>query len=246
MQYKSKLRIAAVMIPFLFNGVLNAQAASSSIQPETIENESQEVSVPMALTSSQLDEEISTEQAQRARAERPTGALELGVSSYQPNGLQTVSRIADSSAFGLVGPPQINLNGVTPFGQNWNMKFGVGFLAMDRTGDLGTAGQTESDQQTAYLISGRVGAEYIPASFATTHFRPYLTGALLPSLVMTSRSAFDDGSSAFGVPIEVGAGTLVHILTSVDLNLAITGTFGKIQDSNMNGLGLNAGVRFPL
>jgi hypothetical protein len=243
MQYKSKLRLATVMIPFLFNGVLNAQAASS-IQPTTIENESQDISIPM--TQSNLDEEISVEQAQRERASQPTGAIEIGLSSYEPNGLQTVSRIADSSAFGLVGPPQINLNGVTPFGRNWNMKFGVGFLAMDRTGDLGAAGQTESDQQTAYLISGRVGGEYIPASLATTHFRPYLTGALLPSLVMTSRSAFDDGSSAFGVPIEVGAGTLVHILTSLDLNIAVTGTFGKIQDSNMNGLGLNAGVRFPL
>lgn len=236
-----KIGTAAFLASFFIG---TAAHAASSIQPSTIENESEDVTIPMS--QSTLDEEISVEQAQRERAERPTGALDLGASSYQPNSLNLISHITASNGFSLVGPPQINLNGITPLNRDFNLKFGTGILVLGRSGTVGAADQAAMDTQTAYLISGRAGAEYMPLSLASVKFSPYATAALLPTLVMTSRSSFDDGQSAFGVPVELGAGTLVHLVQSLDLNLAVIGTLGKVQDSNMDGLGLNAGLRVHL
>jgi hypothetical protein len=250
MQYlktTTSLLLALSLIPALAQAdSLPYSSGSNSISKDRIENDPSNDDITIPMNKSELDAEISTEQAQRERSEKPIGSIEVGVSSYEPNSLQLISRISSPSSFSLVGPPQINLNGITPLGRNFNLKFGTGFLAMDRTGQIGASGQTQTDQQTAYLISFRAGAEYAPLSMATTKFRPYATAALLPTLAMTSRSSFDDGQSEFGIPIELGVGTLIHVFQSLDFNLAITSILGKVQDSNMDGLGFNAGVRVPL
>jgi hypothetical protein len=236
--------ITALSLAVALFGVKAQAASSSSIQPEKIEDEYTDVTIPMA--AGELDTEISTEQAQRERSEQPTSSIDLGVSSYQPNSLNLISRISNPGGFSLVGPPQINLNGLTPMGRDFSLKFGTGFLVLNRSGAVGASDQDIVDSQTAYIISGRAGAEYSPYSFSSSKFHPYATAAIVPTIVMTSRSSFDDGQSAFGVPVELGAGTLVHVLQSWDLDLSIVGTLGKVQDSNMDGLGLNAGVRVHL
>jgi hypothetical protein len=235
--------ITALFLAVALCGI-KSQAASSSIQPEKIEDEYTDVTIPMA--AGELDTEITTEQAQRERSEKPTGSIDLGVSSYQPNSLNLTSRISSPSAFSLVGPPQININGLTPLSRDLNLKFGTSFLALNRSGDVGAADQAITDTQTAYILSARAGMEYSPSVLASKRIHPYATAAILPTIVMTSSSSFDDGQSAFGVPVELGAGTLVQIIQSWDLDLSVIGTLGKVQDSNMDGLGLNAGVRVHL
>jgi hypothetical protein len=235
-----KYSIALLTATLLASGSAHATPIHSS----EIENTYQDINIPM--TRSQLDAEVSMEQAQRERSERPVGSLEAGVSSWQPSDLRVFSRLSDPSDFSLAGPPQINLNAVTPLGREFNLKLGAGFLALERTATLTAAGQSADQSQTIYITSARLGGEYAPRALATTYLRPYLTATVIPSLLVTGRTALNDGESLFGVPFEVGGGTLIHVLESLDLNLSVQEVLGKIKDSNMNGFGLSAGVRVPL
>lgn len=220
-------------------------ARASIINQGAIEDESQDLSVP--LSTNKLDTELSVEQTQRERAERPVGVLEFGVSSWQPSNLQPPARIENNvSSFGLAGPPALNLNAIEPLGHDFSFVGGVQLLVLQRTGDLDAAGLSQSQEQSAYIPSIRLGAQYAPTRFSTKYFRPYLSAAFLPTAVITGRSAFDDGEADFGFAGEGGVGALIHVSQSVDIDLDVTEIVGKVSSSTLNGFGVGAGVRMGL
>jgi hypothetical protein len=219
-------------------------ARASVIDSGKIEDDSQNLNVP--LSSNRLDTEISVEQEQRERAERPTSSMELNLSSWEPSSLQPPTRISNAGSFGLAGPPTLQLNGITPLSRDLNLVTGLQFLAMDRSADLGVDGNDDSETQTAYVPSIRLGIQYAPVKFSSKLFRPYVSAAVLPTAVITGRTAFDDGETDFGVAGEAGAGTLVHVSSAFDLNVNITETIGRVTTSSLNGFGVGAGVRVGL
>ena len=224
---------------------ISSSAYASIINQGAIEDESQDLNVP--LTSNKLDTELTVEQSQRERAERPQGALDFSVSSWQPSSLQPPTRISSNvSGWSLAGPPTLNLNGLDPVGQNFNMVLGLQFLALERSGNLNTAGLSTTQTQTAYIPSVRLGAQYAPVKFSTKLFRPYVSAAILPTAVITGRSAFDDGESDFGVAGEAAIGTLIHVSSLFDATLEVSEMVGKVSSSTLNGFGVGAGVRVGL
>ena len=224
---------------------LSSAYAATVINQGVIENETQDLSIP--LTSNKLDTELSVEQSQRERAERPTGALEFGVSSWEPNGIQPPARInSNVSSFGLAGPPTLNLNGIQPVGRDFNLVGGLQFLALQRTGNLNASGLSSAETQTAYIPSLRLGAQYSPTRLSTKLLRPYVSAAILPTAVITGRSAFDDGETDFGVAGEAGIGTLIHVSQAFDIDVNASEMVGKVSASTLNGFGVGAGVRVGL
>lgn len=225
--------------------VASTAHAASVINQGVIEDETQNLQIP--LTSNKLDTELSVEQSQRERAERPTGALEFGVSSWEPSGIQPPARINNNvSSFGLAGPPTLDLNGIQPVGRDINLIGGLQFLALQRSGNLNTAGLSSTETQTAYIPSLRLGAQYAPVRISTKLLRPYVEAAILPTAVITGRSAFDDGETDFGVAGEAGIGTLIHVFEAFDIDVSATEMVGKVSASTLNGFGIGAGVRVGL
>lgn len=224
---------------------VTGSAYASLINQGAIEDESQDLNVP--LSSNKLDTELSVEQSQRERAERPIGSVEFGISTWEPSGLQPPSRInSNVSTFGLVGPPTMNLNGIEPLGHDFSMVLGLQFVALQRSGDLSAPGLSTTQEQTAYVPSVRLGAQYSPVKYSNKLFRPFAEAAILPTAVITSRSAFDDGEADFGVGGEVGLGTLIHVSSAFDVNVNLTELVGKVSSSTLNGFGVGAGVRVGL
>jgi hypothetical protein len=119
-------------------------------------------------------------------------------------------------------------------------------MTLGRSGDIVIGQQAYSSSETAYLASLGLGMEYQPKRWSTQTFSPLASVSLLPTFVMTSESDFDEGTSQFGVPVQFQLGTLVHLLSSADLNVGVNAVVGKANDSNLSGVGVNAGVRFAL
>jgi hypothetical protein len=235
----------ALLILLSLSVATTSGALASVVNEGAIENESQDLKIP--LSSNKLDTELSVEQTQRERAERPTGAIEFGVSSWEPNNLQPPSRINNNvSSFGLAGPPALALSFIEPGWRDVSWVGGLQFLELSRSGTLDSAGFSDSETQTAYVPSLRLGLQYAPIKFSSKLFRPYVSAAILPTAVITGRSSFDDGEADFGVAGEAGAGALIHVSSLFDLNLNVTGVVGKVSSSSLNGLGVGAGVRVGL
>jgi hypothetical protein len=204
----------------------------------------QDISLPMA--KGELQEEVAAEQAQRERANAPKTKLEAGVSTWQPNAVNLPSRIRSTGAFHTSGLPTIEAGLFSPLSRQLHLEFGVGLLALKREATLQTSGLKVKQEQDAYITFLRLGVAYSPWSLLGDTVTPYVSGALRPALIVTRRSAFDDGVSQVGIPFEAGAGAVVRIVKPVSLDLGVSQVFGSVQDSDMKGFALHAGVRVPI
>lgn len=237
---RSAIQVSASLLGLALSVQL---AVAASVDQKRIETEKQDVLIP--LSTSKLEIETAADEAQRERANQPMGAFELGISSWQPEHLQPVSRISGASDFRLAGLPQMNFSMLEPLNRNLNVRAGAGLISLKRSGTL-NVGQTSQQDQTAYVPTLRLGAEFMPTRVATPRVRPYLSLTLLPEAVVTSRSAFDNGEAKFGIGGELASGALIRVMNNFDLNLGVSATLGKIEASSLNGIGLSAGVRVPL
>ena len=233
-----------VVLSVVTLAALMGSAQASSVHSKKIEDESQDLSI--SLSPNKLELETASEQAQRERADRPLGAMEAAISSWEPTNLQPPTRISNASSFGLAGPPSLNFNVIDPINRNFNLKGGLEFVSLQRSGTLDAAGISSREQQTAYVPAIRIGGEYTAVRYSNRLFKPYVSAAILPTAVITSRSAFDDGEADFGIAGELAVGTLIHVSNSMDVNVSVSEVVGKVNSSDLTGFGVNAGVRVPL
>ena len=233
--------VAAVMLSGMTAG---SSTMASPIRQESLENDSQDLVLPLA--PSAVEVEVQNEQIQRDRANRSQSTIEAGLSSWIPSNLQTPSRLSNPGAYVGTGIPALDVNLLRPLNSAFNLKLGMGLLMTHRFADLNVLGETQSEEETASIISARLGVEFLIPKISTPVFRPYLTGALLPSMVLTNRTALDQGNNYFGVPVEFGVGSLVALTKTFGLDLGVTETLGSINGSSISGMGVNALVRLPL
>jgi len=244
MRAGSVFSFVGVVAILMVTNAANA-ASESPVHPDILEDQTvQDVAVP--LTQSKVQVEIKNEQIQRNRALQPKSSLEAGVSSWLPRSVKSSSRLANPSSYQTINAPALALNAILPMNPALNLKTGLGLLMLHRFGELNAVGQDTDQEQLAYLVSVRMGVEWAPLSLATRRFRPYLGGNLLPTLMLTNRSALDSGSSDFGLPVELSAGSLVLISETFSVSLGVTEVLGKVADSNLTGFGMNAGLRVAL
>ena len=224
--------------------ILNSTAMASSIHQNALENDSLDLVVP--LSPSKIEAEVQNEQIQRDRANQARTTIEGGISTWLPSQLQTPSRLPNPTAYTGTGVPALNINVLNPIGNSLNLKIGAGLLLTHRYADLNAIGLTQSEEETASIISARLGVEYLNAKISTPVFRPYINAAILPTVVLTNRTALDAGGNYFGFPVELGVGSLVAITKTFGFNFGVTETLGSINQSKISGLGANAMVRLPL
>jgi len=238
--------IFVLMAAMMAGGNVANAASNFPVHQDILEDQTvQDVAVP--LTQNKIQVEIKNEQIQRNRALQPKRSLEAGVSSWLPRSVNSSSRLANPSDYETVNAPALALNAILPINPALNAKVGLGLLMLHRFGDLNAVGQDTDQEQLAYLASIRLGLEWAPLSLATRRFRPYIGGNLLPTMMLTNRSALDSaGTSDFGLPVELGAGSLVLISETLSVNLGVTEVLGKVADSNLTGFGMNAGLRVAL
>jgi len=221
-------------------GVVKKRSPKKTTQTDVL----QDISLPMA--SGELQVETAAEQDQRDRANAPKSKVEIGFSSWQPYKLNTFSRVSDLSDYETVGVPATNIGLYTPVSRTVDIELGLDFLVMRREGSVIASGINVRQDQTAYITSLRFGASYSPWSLLKEKLHPYFSAALLPTMVVTRRTAFDDGVNDLGLPMELGLGGVVQITKPIALNLGISEIFGKVQNSDLKGLAVSAAIRFPI
>jgi hypothetical protein len=242
-----KLHLASIAWTLFCVSALCLRAEATPVNSKVLEQEQEDVNVPMSQTD--IEASLQTRMDQAGKDPGSADSLEVGVSSWAPKNLAVTSSSANPSAFGTQ-VPEMAFNFLAPMNlkksDNFSWKFGVGLMTLDRDDTVNVGGQNFQDQQTAYLVSLKLGTEYLPKQFASKTFSPYASLSLDPTFVTTSRSTLDDGSSQFGVPVEFQTGALVHLMKATDLNIGFDGVLGKASSSNLSGVGVNAGVRVSL
>ena len=205
-----------------------------------------EVTIPMA--KGELEAQVAAEQAQRERANAPRTSVELGVSSWRPKRATTFSRIPGTTDFDTKGIPYLDATVFSPlFGRrDLQLEGGLGFLALRRTATITASGISLPQDENAYILSLRVGVTYSPYKFFEDRVTPYAAAALLPSMLLTRESSFDGGQNDTGLPFELGLGALGSITKSLLLDVGVTETIGKVQDSDFNKFAVRAGLRTTL
>ncbi len=205
----------------------------------------QELTLPMS--KGELEAEVDADVAQRERANAPHTNLELDVSSWKPNSVSTPSQLTNTTAYTSKGIPAMDVDFYSPIGNHtFSLEFGLGFLALERTGTLSTSGINIPQSQNGYITMLRAGVTYSPWLFFGDKLVPYGEALLLPTLFLSKSSAFDDGTSQFGVPVSIGAGTIYKFSKSFALDLGLTGVLGSVQGSNYNGFGVHGGIRVQI
>lgn len=205
-----------------------------------------EVTVPMA--KGELEAEVAANQAQRERANAPRTSVEIGASSWKPKRATTYSRIPGTTDFDTKGLPSLDATIFAPlFGRHdLHVEGGLGFLSLHRTATITSSGLNVPQDENGYIFTFRVGVTYSPYQFAQDRVTPYVAAALLPSVLVTRETSFDSGTSDTGLPFEIGAGALVSLYQTLRLDVGVTETGGKVQDSDFNKFAVRAGLRMAL
>lgn len=183
--------------------------------------------------------------------------LDFGASSWAPSGFSLPSRVAQSTTFARAGLPSVYFNYLKSLESMTDLdglylKTGLNWLSLSRDGKIGSESAAVLESQSVSLLSVRIGAEYAPTTLQIAAAQPYLGLALLPSFGMTGRTAFDDGTAYFGVPIEYALGAQFDLhrfgvsLNQAHLDIGMTGTAGTVDHSSVAGIGIKGGIRVAL
>ena len=180
--------------------------------------------------------------------------VDFGFSSWSPDQLTAPARFGSDVPFARSGLPSFFGDYSFQFtsSQDWNAKIGANWLSLSRSAPLTVNGVGSMAEESAQLISARIGIEYTPQFLRSRLFAPYAGVAILPTALIIGESAFDSGSTYFGVPAEVTLGTRLELKAmgiswnQAELDLAVMETVGKMHDSSLSGFGINGGVRVSL
>ncbi len=166
------------------------------------------------------------------KSESTFDQLELNVSNVAPSG-------AFNSFSASVNTPMIRsfmfANGKLA------ASFGAGMDSIKR--------EQGARQQQIYMPSLRVGGEYSLGLPFLPWVTPYVSAAVLPTIVMSQRSSFRDQNSGYGFPLEYGGGLAVGLnkvnkyITDAALNLGFIARSGKVEKEDVGGTGVLIGVR---
>jgi hypothetical protein len=205
----------------------------------------QEVTIPMA--KGELAAEVAADVAQRERANAPRTKVEIAASSWKPTRVTTGSRLSNTTDFSAKGIPAMDVSFISPVaGRTLHLQFGLGFLALERTGTLSSSGILVNETQNGYLTMVRLGLAYSPWLLLDDHLAPYVSALALPSMLITRASAFDDGVNDTGVPFELGLGATYRISKPLGLDVGVSQILGRVQDSDLKGFGVRAGLRIAI
>jgi hypothetical protein len=219
-----------------------AKAKKSSANVDKLDA-AQDLQLPVS--HGELQAEIAAEQAQRDRANAPKAVFELGFSSWRPN-LSAPARIGQLTGFSAGAVPTVSISDISPILGDLSLELGLSLITENRFGTLTAAGLSERLQETAYVGQLRVGTRYSPWQLLEGRLRPFVSVNLLPTMVVSKRSAFDDGISDMGVGAEFGLGAATRIWKQVNFDLKISQEVGKAGDSSLNGFAAGAGLIFPI
>ena len=184
-------------------------------------------------------------------------SLALAVSSWSPEELRLDSQLPDSSSFATHGLPSLSAALTLPpllrgsSGQ-LSLRTGLTYLGLRRSGTLRSATSTETLTQDANLFSAEAGLEARPALLQWRRAGMYLDAALLPSLLITRRSAFGDGRAIAGLPARFALGWTFDLAGSLSwstplwMDVGVAQLFGNESEGSLNGAGVHAGVRLAI
>jgi hypothetical protein len=189
----------------------------------------------------------------------PPRVFEIDASSWVPTQFSDESYLANTSDYKDSSFPKVSINSwrsawhadtftVTP-------KYGLSFVQLQRSGYLIYGGTPRQVQQTLNLYSLRLGAEVTPTSFFGFEdtVRPYLGLAYLPTIGMSSETAFNNGTNKLYHAFELSGGVVWNIpyfasllnANSVALEIGAEATQG-VLGSAVSGFGFMAGTRIGI
>jgi hypothetical protein len=181
----------------------------------------------------------------------------VAVSSWVPGALTMPSRLANATTFDSIVVPMASLNFETsPLLRYHRLTVtalaGASFEVLSRQGTYvgDDADIVRAMSENMYLIPLRVGAT---ARYEIKGpWSAYGSAMLMPVGGFITRTAFDDGSAAYGIPLglELGvAGDLRAVSASLKgilFRAGLSGTLSVATDSDFTGIGAQAGLSFPL
>ncbi len=180
--------------------------------------------------------------------------LTFGLSTWMPSQLNLPGQIGSEIAFNRT-LPEAYINFRTQlFAESHELIVMIGgnWLALQRTAVLDVGGSSINQTQQMQLLSARAGVEYVPSRFQSPLLKPYVGLSLLPTVALTGESAFEKGSTYFGVAGEFALGLRMPLAKlglqwqGAEFDLGWTGALGRMENSSLNGMGINAGVKVSL
>jgi hypothetical protein len=230
----------------IFSLVFVGLSLAASAQAAERRSGSYDVAIPRS--------RIETAQVEPMSAPHVPEELDFGMSSWAPKSFALPARISSATTFERAGLPSIYVNYLmAPFTVDGLFaKMGLNWMALNRSGTVGDESSMVRQDQTVQLMSVRLGAEYSPDRMQFYGAHPYVGAALLPTFGMTGRTAFDEGSVYFGVPVEWSLGSKFE-LTRMGISwnhayfdLGVSGTAGTVDHSTVAGMGVKGGLRVTL
>lgn len=195
-----------------------------------------------------------------AKVEEPVAywhpRLEVVVSSWSPRDLENASIIDGASPWQVSGMPYFSAGVLinpwdTGFASQLAFKLGLGFASLTRQATLQYLSTSEIVNQGAYLIPVQAGVEYSPSVLTWKNVSGHLGVFVMPTMLLTQRSAMDDGTSSVGVPFQMTLGSQIDLKKWVSIPMQLTvdwvATYGGIRGGgNLFGTGIGAGIRTAL
>ena len=188
-------------------------------------------------------------------------SFEFGVSFWAPGEFTRPTYGRGTSTFVASGLPFLSLNRLAPLyllgegadGFGFHSRLGLSFARLERSGQL-TSGSSFVTTQTMNLISLRVGAEFLGPRYLGELVQPYVNLALLPTLGLSSQSQLEGSVSRVGLPIETGAGLMLHPgflkeflgMRNGALGAGAHYIFGTLDNSKMNDTSAQVFLRLDI
>ncbi len=211
------------------------------------------VEIDLRSSSLQLKSEASGTLSKKLN--NPT-RFEIFTSNWSPSNFKMDSRIPHASAFEATATPPLSFHFLA---QPWNnptwgaftLKIGGGFSHLKRYGFLPETLSNIPSEQSLLILTGRLGIEFIPSLLQTKYVSLHTCLSMLPALLLTERSVFDSGISATGVLGQIEIGLISNLkwisqALDLELNIEFFSTYGSLNQGNLFGTGIGAGIRIPI
>lgn len=173
----------------------------------------------------------------------------LSVTYWNPQEIQFASRPSvTASEFDSASIPKFS--GEVEFAGNWlRPYFGAQFFTTTRRGAIQSGPTLITGDQRVFLGSLTAGAKVLPGPIQMPFLFPYFGVAVHPSALFVNSTILSDDAMILGAYYEISAGFSAPIRwlpKDTELSLGIDYTFGKIRESKLNGLGIEAGLKFSI
>jgi hypothetical protein len=181
--------------------------------------------------------------------------LELSVSSWAPDALNTSGRLP-STSYNFFAAPPVTASYLFSL---WNqpkagdlmIKLSGGFDVLQRTSTVNTPGGGLGTSQNAYLLPLTAGVEFTPSATRVGAWAFHVGTSAGAMLFFSERSPIDDGVSTAGIIALLNAGAESNLRwlarsTDLKLSLDLVGSLGTVDGGSLAGLGVSAGVKIPL